>query len=83
MRDKASRNFDKEKSLSYWMIKSPTYNSYNFSTSLSTSLAQPMGIRFLEMNILNLGILASVQLGFVGLGRSLAILLLMRIGFTT
>jgi hypothetical protein len=64
MMDKASQNFDKERSLRYWMIESPTYN---FSTSLSTSLAQPLGIRFLEMDILSLGILASVQLGFVGL----------------
>ncbi|MFZ8822631.1 MAG: hypothetical protein ACO2O0_00540 [Desulfurococcales archaeon] len=38
MMDKASQNFDKERSLRYWMIESPTYN---FSTSLSTLLAQP------------------------------------------
>jgi hypothetical protein len=38
MMDKASQNFDKERSLRYWTIESPTYN---FSTSLSTLLAQP------------------------------------------
>lgn len=47
------------------MVESPTYN---FSTSLSTSLAQPLGIRFLGMDVTGLGVLTSIQLGFVGLG---------------
>lgn len=62
----------REKSLSYWRVESPTYN---FSVSLSTSLSQLLGIRFLGMDIALLGVLVAAQLGAVGAGALIGITL--------
>lgn len=62
----------REKSLSYWKVESPTYN---FSVSLSTSLSQLLGIRFLDMDIALLGVLVTIQLGTVGAGALIGIVL--------
>jgi len=63
----------KERSLTYWKVEASTYS---FSVSLSTSLSQLLGIRFLGMDIALLGILVAVQLSAVGAGALLGTILI-------
>lgn len=72
---KGNSVFNREKSLRFWLAESP---SYNFSVSISTSLAQPLGIRALGMDIAMLGILTAIQMGSVGVGAILGIILVMK-----
>ncbi|HWQ17509.1 MAG TPA: hypothetical protein VNL13_06745 [Sulfolobales archaeon] len=63
----------KEKSLTYWKVEASTYS---FSVSLSTSLSQLLGIRFLGMDIALLGILVATQLSAVGAGALVGTILI-------
>lgn len=68
-----SNEIIRERSLSFWKIESPTYN---FSVSLSTSLSQLLGIRFLGMDIALLGVLVATQLASVGAGALVGVVLI-------
>lgn len=60
----------RSRSLRVWLVESP---SYFFSVSISTSLVQPMAIRFMGADVASLGILVLVQLGSTGLGAVLGV----------